>query len=116
MSISNTNNDQFKKGQKFYDRNLHYTIFYNPKDNTLNIFYNSLKKETEIITIIINNQKVINLEVKPNHWHTKSLGSIDEINHVRIDNSEKVIYQKSFDPQFKEVFKYKSYIVNEKDS
>jgi len=44
------------------------------------------------------------------------LGIFDEINHVRVDNSQKVIYDKTFDVQFREVFKNKSYLVNEKNN
>jgi hypothetical protein len=41
------------------------------------------------------------------------LGVFDEINHVRVDNSQKVIYDKTFDNEFREVFKNKSYIISE---
>ena len=105
--------DKFKRGEKIYYRNLHHTIFYNPEDKTLNIFYNSIKKEVEFITIIVNNEKVINLETKPYHWYIRPLGIFDEINHIRIDNSDKVIYDKTFDSEFRELFKIKSYISSE---
>jgi hypothetical protein len=104
--------DKFKRGKSIYYRNLHFTLYYNPADNRLNIFYNSLKKETEFITIIVNKETVVNLETKPYHWHIRPLGIFDEINHVRIDNSDKVIYEESFDQQFREIFKIKSYITN----
>ena len=106
-------NDKFKRGKNLPSRNIHHTIFYNPEDKTLNIYYNSLKKEVEFITIIVNKEKVINLETKPYHWHIRPLGIFDEINHVRIDNSDKVIYDKTFDSEFREVFKIKSYISSE---
>jgi hypothetical protein len=41
-----------------------------------------------------------------------TLGIFDDINHVRIDNSKKVIYEKTFDDKFREVFKIKSYIMD----
>jgi hypothetical protein len=106
-------NDKFKRGKNLSSRNIHHTIFYNPEDKTLNIYYNSLKKDTEFITIIVNKEKVINLETKPYHWHIRPLGIFDEINHVRIDNSDKVIYDKTFDSELREVFKIKSYISSE---
>lgn len=102
--------DKFVKGSGFYSRNLHYTFFYNPEDKTLNIFYNSRLNKNENIIIIVNNQRVTNLIVEPNHWYIRPLGIFDEINHVRIDNSEKIMYQKSFDAEFREVFKVKSYV------
>ena len=105
--------DKFKRGERIYYRNLHHTIFYNPEDKALNIFYNSIKKEVEFITIIVNNEKVINLETKPYHWYIRPLGIFDEINHIRIDNSDKVIYDKTFDSEFRELFKIKSYISSE---
>jgi hypothetical protein len=54
------------------------------------------------------------IEVLPNTWSIRHLGLFDEINHVRIDNSAKIIYQKSFDSQDKELFKIKSYLLKVK--
>ena len=105
-------NDKFKRGKILPSRNVHHTIFYNDEDKTLNIFYNSIKKEVEFITIIVNKEKVINLETKPYNWYVRPLGIFDEINHVRVDNSQKVIYDKTFDNEFREIFKIKSYITN----
>jgi hypothetical protein len=105
--------ERFKKGDGFYNRNLHYTLYYNSTDLTLNIFYSSFKDEKEEIVIIINKEKVINMQINANHWHIKSLGIFDEINHIRIDNTNKILYQKSFDKDFREIFKIKSYISNE---
>ena len=104
--------DRFKKGGNFHNRNLHYTLFYNPLDKTLNIFYNSIIDSSEDIVIIVNKKHIINLTTKPYHWHIRMLGIFDEITHVRIDNTNKVIYEKTFDPGFREIFKIKSYITN----
>jgi hypothetical protein len=79
---------------------------------TLNIFYNSINDDGENIVVIVNKEKVINISVKPKHWHIMTLGIFDDINHVRIDNSKKVIYEKTFDDKFREVFKIKSYIMD----
>jgi hypothetical protein len=102
--------ERFSKSKKFYGRNLHYTLFYNPGDLTLNIFYKSIKNSREKIFVIVNEERVISIKVTPNHWHIRSLGVFDEITHVRIDNSDKIIYQKSFDNDFREIYKIKSYI------
>jgi hypothetical protein len=104
--------DKFKRGKAFYNRNLHYTLYYNPIDLTLNIFYNSINDDGENIVVIVNKEKIINISVKPKHWHIRTLGVFDDINHVRIDNSQKVIYEKTFDDKFREVFKIKSYIMD----
>jgi hypothetical protein len=105
--------DKFKRGDRVLNRNLHYTLYYNPSDKTLNIFYNSIIDSSEDIVIMVNKTRVINLTTKPYHWHIRPLGIFDEINHVRVDNSQKVIYDKTFDVQFREVFKNKSYIISE---
>jgi hypothetical protein len=104
--------DKFKRGKIFYNRNLHFTLFYNPIDLTLNIFYNSIKDNEGPIVVIVNGERVTNISVNPNHWYIRDLGIFDEITHLRIDNSEKVIYEKTFDDEFREVFKIKSYIIN----
>jgi hypothetical protein len=108
--------DKFKRGQVFYNRNLHYTLYYNPSDNTLNIFYKSIKDLSEEIVIIVNKTKMVTIQTKPYHWHIRPLGVFNDINHVRIDNSEKVIYEKTFDNEFREIFKIKSYITSEENN
>ena len=104
--------DKFKRGGREHHRNLHFTLFYNPKNKTLNIFYNSVIDLVEEITIIINKKNIIHITTKPHHWHIKSLGVFDEITHVRVDNNKKVIYELTFDDKFREIFKNKSYITN----
>jgi hypothetical protein len=106
-------NERFKRGKWFYNRDLHYTFFYNPLDKTLNIFYNSQKDKIEKIFVMVNNQKTVKIEIQPNCWYIKPLGIFDEINNVRIDNSEKIIYELSFDKEFRDFFKINSYISNE---
>jgi hypothetical protein len=104
--------DRFKRGVSVYNRNLHFTLYYNSSDRTLNIFYNSIKNSSEEIIVIINKTTIVTIETKPYHWHIRSLGIFDEIHHVRVDNSQKIIYDKTFDDQFREIFKIKSYITN----
>ena len=106
----------FKKGKNFYSRNLHHTLYYNPIDLTLNIFYKSIIDVSEEIVIMINKEKVITVQTKPYHWHTKPLGIFNDINHVKIYNSEKVIYEKTFDSEFRKIFKTESYISSEEDN
>jgi hypothetical protein len=105
--------DKFKRGSTVFHRNLHFTLYYNASDRTLNIFYNSVINSSEEIVVIVNKTTMVNIQTKPYHWHTRSLGIFDEINHVRVDNSQKVIYDKTFDNEFREIFKIKSYIISE---
>ena len=104
--------DKFKRGGREHHRNLHFTLFYNPKDKTLNIFYNSVIDLVEEITIIINKKNIVYITTKPHHWYIRNLGIFDEITHVRVDNNKKVIYELTFDNEFREIFKIKSYITN----
>ena len=108
--------DRFKRGDRFYNRNLHFTLYYNPSDRTLNIFYNSVIDSSEEIVIIVNKTTIVNIQTKPFHWYTRPLGIFDDINHVRIDNSKKVIYEKTFDNEYREIFKIKSYIIDEENN
>ena len=106
-------NEEFKRGDYFNHRNLHFTLYYNPEDKTLNIFYNALDLEkSEEITVIINKEKIIKITTKPGFWTIRILGLFNEITHVRVDNNNKVIYEVSFDNEFREIFKNKSYILN----
>jgi hypothetical protein len=104
--------DKFKKNTVDEHRGLHHTLYYNPEDRTLNIFYRSVKDSSEEIVVIVNKTTIVNIQTKPYNWHTRPLGIFDEINHVRVDNSQKVIYDKTFDNEFREIFKIKSYITN----
>jgi hypothetical protein len=106
--------NRFKRGATFYNRNLHHTLYYSEQDQNLHLFYKSVTNVSELICVIINNSQVIMIEVLPNTWSIRHLGLFDEINHVRIDNSAKIIYQKSFDSQDKELFKIKSYLLKVK--
>jgi hypothetical protein len=100
----------FSKGPKFYAIGVHYTLYYNPINNMINIFYLSMKSHEENIVVIVNDKKIIRLNVSPKHWYIKPLGIFDEINYVRIDNSKKTLFEKHFDNEFREIFKKKSYI------
>ena len=40
------------------------------------------------------------------------LDIFNKITHVRVDNNNKIIYEISFDDEFREIFKNKSYITN----
>jgi hypothetical protein len=108
--------DKFKKGSVNEHRGLHFTLYYNPEDRTLNIFYNALDLEkSEEITVIVNKEKIIKIITTPKFWSIRVLGDFNEITHVRVDNNNKIIYEVSFDNEFREIFKNKSYIlVNEK--
>lgn len=99
----------FSRGPKFYSKGTHYTLYYNPNDKTINIFYYSLINNEENIVVIVND-KIVKFKTLPGHWYTRILGLIDEINYVRIDNSKRCLYEKSFDDEFKKVFMNKSYI------
>lgn len=103
---------RFKKGPNFYNRNLHFTIYYNAVDESMNLFYNSMRDYPEEIVVIVNKTNVVCLQTTPHHWHIRKLGVFNQINHIRIDNSQKVIFEKSFDEEFREIFKVKSYIIN----
>jgi hypothetical protein len=101
---------KFKKGPKFVSMGRHYNLYYNDNDKTLNVLYRSLTDNPENIVVIVNDNKIIRLDVTPRHWYIKPLGIFDQIKYVRIDNSKKTLFEKHFDDEFREIFKEKSYI------
>ena len=101
---------KFKKGPKFVSIGRHYTLYYNDKNKTLNVFYRSLTDNPENIVVIVNDNKIVRLNVSPGHWYMNRLGIFDEINYVRIDDSKKTLLEKHFDNEFREIFKKESYI------
>ena len=58
-----------------------------------------------------NDNQIVRLNVSTGHWYMNRLGIFDEINHVRIDNSERVIYEKTFDLENKEIMRDNTYII-----
>jgi len=101
---------KFKKGPKFVSIGRHYTLYYNDEDKTLNVFYRSLTDKPENIVVIVNDNKIVRLNVSPGYWYMNRLGIFDEINYVRIDDSKKTLLEKHFDNEFREIFKKESYI------
>jgi hypothetical protein len=101
---------KFKKGPKFAIIGRHYNLFYNDRNKTLNVFYRSFTDNPENIVVIVNDNKIVRLNVSPRHWYINRLGIFDEINYVRIDNSKKTLFEKHFDNEFREIFKRKSFI------
>jgi hypothetical protein len=112
LFLNEPSKDKFKKGRKFLSRNLHFTLFYDPLKKTLNLFYNTTKTSSEEIVVIVNKKHIINLHTQVGHWQITRLGIFDEIDYVRIDNSDKIIYELSFDKELREIFKSESYITN----
>ena len=108
--VDDLTEQKFKKGPKFVSIGRHYTLYYNDKDKTLNVFYRSLTDNPENIVVIVNDNKIVRLNVSPRHWYINRLGIFDEINYVRIDDSKKTLYEKHFDNEFREIFKKESYI------
>lgn len=109
--------NKFKKGIRFYSRNLHYTLYYDKTKSSLNIFYKSIKDSSEKITIIVNEKNVTTINVEPRHWYIKSLGDFETINSVRIDNSKHIMFETSFDANKRSKYKLESHIVyDEKDN
>ena len=101
---------KFKKGPKFVSIGRHYTLYYNGEDKTLNVLYRSLTDNPENIVVIVNDNKIVRLNVSPGHWYMNRLGIFDEINYVRIDDSKKTLLEKHFDNEFREILKKESYI------
>jgi hypothetical protein len=101
---------KFKKGPKFAIIGRHYNLFYNDRNKTLNVFYRSFTDNPENIVVIVNDDRIVRLNVSPRHWYINRLGIFAEINYVRIDNSKKTLFEKHFDDEFREIFKRKSFI------
>lgn len=109
--------DKFKKGIRFYNRNLHYTLYYDKTKSSLNIFYKSIKDNSEKITVIVNDTDVTTINVEPGHWYIRKLGEFETINSVRIDNSKHIMSEIFFDENKRHRYKLQSHIVyNEKNN
>jgi hypothetical protein len=112
LFLNEPSKEKFKRGRKFSNRNLHFTLFYDPLKKTLNLFYNTTKTSSEEIVVIVNKKHISNLHTQVGHWQITRLGIFDEIDYVRIDDSDKIIYELSFDKELREIFKSESYITN----
>jgi hypothetical protein len=101
---------RYKNGPDFYNRNVHFTLFYHPKKGSLNLFWNSVKDTDDDIVVIINKEKVLNIKVRPFHWSITPLGDFESVHHVRVDNSQKILFQQHFDQELREDYKVESYL------
>jgi len=108
--------EKFIRGKNFYNRNLHYTLFYDEKNNSVNIFYLCVKPDGEKITVMVNDDRVVNFELLENYWAIRTLGDLDEVHNIRIDNGVNIVYKKDLDFIFKEQLKTHSFIIDEKNN
>ena len=69
-------------------------------------------KDTEKIVIIINNQRIVQIQTEPRYWYIRELGIFDDIKHIRVDNGKKIIFDKSFDDELRQLYKNESHIFN----
>jgi hypothetical protein len=115
LPLTEINQTNFSRGKKFLSRNTHFTPYYNSGNNTLNLFYHSIQKDQEIC-VTINNKETYFFEIKKGYWRIILLGNYDRVNHVKIDDGVKIIYKKTFDSNFKEIFKANSFIRYEKNN
>jgi hypothetical protein len=115
LPIEEINQYNFSRGKNFQSRNIHYTLYYDNLNKTLNLFYNSLYDDKKI-SVTINQKEVYFFEIKKGFWRKQNLGNFDRVEHVKIDNGERILYNKSFDLTFKEQFKKISFIYYEKNN
>lgn len=108
--VDELTDSKFKKGPKFVSIGRHHNLFYNDNDKTLNILYRSLTENPENIVVIVNDEKIVRINVSPKHWYIKRLGIFDDITYVRIDDSKKTLFEKHFNDELREIFKRESYI------
>lgn len=112
---------KFKKGSMtainpIPERNGHYTFYYDPPKNSLNIFYKNISESKERLLIVINKSKIVTGEMDVGYWNIFELGNFDDIFHVRIDNSKKILYEIEFDVHSREFLKKTSFITDEKNN
>jgi len=115
LPLREINETNFYRGKKFLSRNNHYTLYYDKRGNTLNLFYNSIHEDQDIC-VTINNKECHSFEIKKGYWRKQILGDFDKINHVKIDNGTNIIYKKTFESNSKEKFKSNSFIIYEKNN
>ena len=106
----------FKKGDNFYERGNHFTLYHSKEDDTAKFFYHSMIEETENIMIILNDNKVYEFLSKPKNWNVLTLCKMDELKKIRVDNSKKILYQQVFTKDSREVLKKHSYEIIQKNN
>jgi hypothetical protein len=115
QNISLLNNNNFLKGKSFFNRRNYNTLFYDEADESINFFY-GINNQNKNLTIILNHNHVLHSEVFPKSWHILKLGKLNEISHVRVDDSETIIREMDLNSINKEIFKQNSFIVHEENN
>jgi hypothetical protein len=117
------NSRKLVKSGKFFQNNSpsrlkHFAPYYNHIDDTFCLFYKNLKETNESLRIYVNGVKSLDLLVEPKHWHIETLCDSNKLDSLMILNEGKIIYDKSYTEQDRELLKENSYLfkINEENN
>lgn len=99
----------FQFGKVFHARKNYFTIYYDNKNEHVCFFYKSFGEEVEI-TVLVNDNSIINLSVKKYHWYIFPLITLSSCQKIRVFDTEKLLHEFVFDEKFSSSFKNNSYI------
>jgi hypothetical protein len=117
------NSRELVKSGKFFQNNSplrlkHFAPYYNHIDNTFCLFYKNLKETNESLRVYVNGVNSLDLLIEPKHWYIRTLCDSNKLDSLMILNEGKIIYDKSFTEQDRELLKKNSYLfkINEENN
>jgi hypothetical protein len=114
--------DLIKSGYFFQNnselRLKHFAPYYNHLNDTFCLFFKNLRETDESLRVFVNGSLILSLTIEPKHWSIRKLCESSKLESLLILCDKKIIYDKCFTEQDREILKKNSYIsiINEKDN
>ena len=111
---------ELKKGSFFQDespaRLKFFTPYYNSEENTFCLFYKNTKVTEDSVRIYTNGTELLKLVLPAGSWSIRTLCKFEELESLLIISNGKIIYDKTYSEEGRNILKKNAYLINEKDS
>lgn len=109
------NSTDLKKDGKFYQtetllRKKYFTPYYDESEDYIFLFYKNVGTTENNLKIYVNANKIIHRVIHPTWWQMIPLCYGDDLTNLLIISDGKIIYDKSFNKEERELFKKNSFI------
>jgi hypothetical protein len=109
----NTNEliEKIELGNKFINRNVNYTFYYDHKIENINFLYYNSTGNIEEVIVIYNEKNLIQFESKRNEYNIRIVCKPEELKNIKVFINNQLMYQKIFLEGEIETLKKNSFII-----
>ena len=117
-NVSFRNSKEIRETQRFIQhesplRLKYFTPYFDEKENKFFLFYKNIGIETDYLRLIVNGSKIINLKILPQYWQIQELCGSEDLSSLLIISKNKIIYDKGFTEQERELLKQNAYRISD---